>query len=54
LSLPGQLRLYRGEPGQGVQMFSVLVADKLEMNLKEATRVFRESCKQFMGSRPVG
>jgi hypothetical protein len=54
LSLPGQLRLYLGEPGQGVQMFSVLVADSVEMNLKEATRSFRESSRQFLASRPVG
>ena len=53
LSLPGQLRLYLGEPGYGVQMFSVLVTDNLEMNLKEATRLFRESSKQFLASLPV-
>jgi hypothetical protein len=53
LSLPGQLRLYLGKPGHGARVFSVVVMEDVKVNLKEATRLFRESSKQFLAGQPV-
>ena len=49
-ALPGELRLYRGEPGRSAPVFCVLVTDNVKASLKEAARLFHESSQQALAS----
>jgi hypothetical protein len=48
-SLPGQLRLYLGQPPQSASVFCVFAEDA-EANLIEVSRLFRESAQQALAS----
>jgi hypothetical protein len=49
-ALPGELRLYQGEPGRSAPVFCVFVTEDVKASLKEATRLFRESSQQVLAS----
>ena len=49
-ALPGELRLYQGEPGRSAPVFCVFATDDVEANLKETSRLFHESAQQALAS----